>query len=101
MNFTLNQNRFENHMIINNQRREEVYILNDSNENYRGLRNEDIINGQKKKRGRKKKNFGNEINNNKVSLNNNNDINNNIVNHNGDPIQIANDEENEEINSII
>ena len=101
MNFTLNQNRFENHMIINNQRREEVYILNDSNENYRGLRNEDIINGQKKKRGRKKKNFGNEINNNKVSLNNNNDINNNIVNNNGDPIQIANDEENEEINSII
>ena len=45
MNYILNQNRFENNMIVNNKRREEVYILNDSNENYRGLRNEDIING--------------------------------------------------------
>jgi len=45
MNYILNQNRFENNTIVNNKRREEVYILNDSNENYRGLRNEDIING--------------------------------------------------------
>ena len=85
MNFTLNQNGIRNTGInLNNHRGDEVYILNDSNDNY---------GGHKKKKGRKKKNIGNENN-----INNNN---NNNPNENREPIQIQNDEENEDMNSVL
>ena len=109
MNFTINHNGVDSHMNLNNQRREEVYILNDSNENFRGNRNDEGNNGQKKKRGRKRKNFGNELNNLNINNSNinsnindiNNNSNNNQNNNGGEPIQIPNDDENDEINSII
>ena len=81
-----------NHNNSPNTRGEEIYVLNDSTDNLNGLRG-DNNNGQKRKRGRRKKN--NQINNNGISLNPNNNSNNN------EPIQIANDEENEEMNSIL
>ena len=94
MNFTLSSNGpTSNHNInlghnhINSTRGEEVYILNDSSENFGNP-------GQKRKKGRKRKN---EINNN----NNNNANNNANSNNNRDLIQIPNDEENEEMNSVL
>ena len=79
-----------------NTRGEEVYILNDSTDN--------INNQQRRKRGRKKKN--NQMNNtNGINLagNINRDNNTNNINsiNNNEPIQIANDEDNEDMNSFL
>ena len=80
-----------------NTRGEEVYVLNDSTDNINGLRGDNNPNGQpKKRRGRKKKN---QINNNGIMGTNNNRDNNNS--NNNEPIQIANDEDNEEMNSFL
>ena len=82
----INHNNTNNH--LNASRGEEVYILNDSTDNY--------AQGQKRKKGRKKKNENNNINTNNNSNNGTNNINNNR-----ELIQIQNEEENEEANSII
>ena len=83
----INHNNINNHS--NGSRGEEVYILNDSTDNY--------AQGQKRKKGRKKKNE----NNNNINTNNNNNNGINNINNNRDFIQIQNEEENEEANSII
>ena len=109
INYTYVQNggnnniqNINNHNINNNNTRgEEILILNDSNENYGPNRTGDMHNGQKKKRGRKRKN---DINSNSNNTDNNNTSSNNInnnVNNNGEPIQIPNDEENEDMNNSI
>ena len=95
MNNNINLN---NHL---NANRDEVYILNDSSDNYGMTRGNAIILGQKKK-GRKKRTTGDiNINTNNIIKNNNN-INSNInLGNNREPIQIRNDEENEDMNSIL
>ena len=110
INLNINNNNQTNASEINNQnaineintttspntRGEEIYILNDSMDNLNGLHGENNQNGLKRRRGRRKKN--NQINNNGINLGVNNRENNS---NNNEPIQIANDEDNEDMNSFL
>ena len=103
-NINNNQNNINDLNNSPNTRGEEIYVLSDSTDNINGLRGVDGPNGQqKRRRGRKKKN---QLNNNGINLGstNNNiirDNNNNNNANNNEPIQIANDEDNEEMNSFL
>ena len=82
-----------------NTRGEEIYVLNDSTDNINGRG--DNGNGQRRRRGRKKKNPNPVNNNNSSGINIGNNFNRENNSNNNEPIQIANDEDNEEMNSFL
>ena len=92
-----NQNNNENNQP--NTRGEEIYVLNDSTDNING-RGDNANGQQRRRRGRKKKN-PNQPNNNTNGLNLGNNFNRDNNSNNNEPIQIANDEDNEEMNSFL